>query len=92
VASVLKTIDAALAAKPTAGVGGLPHMPKPETLRSYAKILENPQRDARGIVIPTGEVIEAACAALRYWAALSAERRYACGRLRRKNMASSPRH
>jgi hypothetical protein len=41
-----------------------------ETLLTYAGILEKPQRDAKGAIIPTGEIVEAACAALRRVAAM----------------------
>jgi hypothetical protein len=48
-------------------------LPKPETMLTYASILEKQQyvvKDNIKYPIPTGEVIEAACAALRYCAAL----------------------
>jgi hypothetical protein len=53
------------------------HLPKPETMLAYASILEKPQYwiDPRGrkCLLATGEIIEAACAALRYCAELKAE-------------------
>jgi len=48
-------------------------MPKPETMLTYASILEKQQyvvKDNVKYPIPTGEIVEAACAALRYCAAL----------------------
>lgn len=45
-------------------------LPKSETMRAYASILEKPQYDTRGFKLATGEVVEAACAALRVCARL----------------------
>jgi hypothetical protein len=39
---------------------------------TYASILEKPKYDERGFQLATGEIIEAACAALRYCAAIRA--------------------
>lgn len=49
-------------------------LPKPETMLIYASILEKPQYYIDAVtgakyLLPTGEIIEAACAALRYCAA-----------------------
>ena len=49
-------------------------LPSPETMLAYASILEKPQYDPRGFKLATGEIIEAACAALRYCAALKPEK------------------
>jgi hypothetical protein len=43
----------------------LDQMPAPETLLTYASILEKPQYDPKGIRLATGEIVEAACDALR---------------------------
>lgn len=51
------------------------HLPQSETMRTYASILEKPQYVVhKGIRYPiaTGEIVEAACAALRYCAELKA--------------------
>jgi len=34
-------------------------------MRTYASILEKPQYDYKGVKLATGEIVEAACAALR---------------------------
>lgn len=50
------------------------NLPKPETMLAYASILEKPQYVVKSNIryqLATGEVIEAACAALRYCAALA---------------------
>lgn len=44
-------------------------LPKPETMLAYASILEKPQ--CQKWLLATGEIIEAACAALRYCAHVS---------------------
>jgi hypothetical protein len=46
-------------------------LPSPETMLTYASILEKPKYDERGFQLATGEIIEAACAALCYCAALA---------------------
>lgn len=48
-------------------------LPSPETMLAYASILEKPQysidpKTGRKFLLPTGEVVEAACAALRHCA------------------------
>lgn len=48
----------------------LEQLPAPETLETYASILEKPQywidpRTGRRHMLATGEIVEAACAALR---------------------------
>lgn len=51
-------------------------LPQSETMLIYASILEKPQyhvKDGVKYLIPTGEVIEAACDALRYCAKLKME-------------------
>jgi hypothetical protein len=51
----------------------LEQMPSPETLLTYASILEKPQYEftrGRKIKLATGEIVEAACAALRVCAQL----------------------
>lgn len=53
------------------------HLPKPETMLTYASILEKPKYqvdEKTGIKyrLATGEIVEAACAALRYCATLKA--------------------
>ena len=45
-------------------------LPSPETMLTYASILEKPKYDERGFQLATGEIIEAACAALRHYAAI----------------------
>ena len=48
-------------------------LPSPETMLTYASILEKPQyivKDGRKFLLPTGEIIEAACEALRVCAQL----------------------
>jgi hypothetical protein len=40
-------------------------LPAPETLEAYASILGKPQYTMRGERMATGEIVEAACAALR---------------------------
>lgn len=48
-------------------------LPAPETMLAYASILEKPQyviKNGARFKLPTGEIIEAACAALRLCAAL----------------------
>lgn len=48
-------------------------LPKPETMLTYASILEKPQyyiHKGQRFLMPTGEIIEAACAALRLCAAM----------------------
>lgn len=47
-------------------------LPSPETMLAYASILEKPKYDDRGFKLATGEIVEAACAALRHCAGLSA--------------------
>ncbi len=48
------------------------NLPSPETMLAYASILEKPQYhiDKAGLkwLLPTGEIVEAACEALRYCA------------------------
>jgi hypothetical protein len=48
----------------------LADLPTPETMLTYASILEKPQYDKFGVRLATGEIVEAACAALRVCAAL----------------------
>lgn len=53
-------------------------LPKPETMLTYASILEKPQywvdpKTGHKFLLPTGEIIEAACAALRHCASAPAE-------------------
>lgn len=53
-------------------------LPKPETMLTYASMLEKPQYHVDAVTgakfrLATGEVVEAACAALRYCAALASE-------------------
>jgi hypothetical protein len=43
-------------------------MTNPETLRTYAAILEKPARGADGVLRPPGEMLRAAAAALRFQA------------------------
>jgi hypothetical protein len=53
--------------------GSLESLPAPETMLTYASMLEKPQyvvKNGARFKIPTGEIIEAACAALRLCAAL----------------------
>ncbi len=53
---------------------GMEGLPKPETMLAYASILEKPQYVVKNGVkfqIATGEIVEAACVALRYCAAQS---------------------
>jgi hypothetical protein len=48
-------------------------LPSPETMLTYASILEKPQYivvNGHKQLLATGEIIEAACAALRYCATL----------------------
>lgn len=57
----------------------LDHLPASETLEAYASILEKPQYhiDARGrkTRLATGEIVEAACAALRICARIKEGKR-----------------
>lgn len=51
-------------------------MPKPETMLAYASILEKPQywvdpKTGQKYLLATGEIVEAACAALRFCAAVA---------------------
>lgn len=51
-------------------------LPSPETMLTYASILEKPQyvvKDRIRYMLATGEVIEAACAALRECAARASD-------------------
>lgn len=51
-------------------------LPQPETMLTYASILEKPQyviKNGIKYLLPTGEIIEAACEALRFCAKLKAE-------------------
>lgn len=51
-------------------------LPQSETMLTYASILEKPKfavKDGVKYLLPTGEIIEAACEALRYCAKLKAE-------------------
>lgn len=50
-------------------------LPKAETLLAYASILEKPKywvdpKTGKKYLLATGEIVEAACAALRYCASL----------------------
>lgn len=60
---------------PTANAMAGRELPSPETMLTYASILEKPQyyihTDRKKYRLATGEIIEAACAALRYCAALT---------------------
>lgn len=53
----------------------LEELPAPETMLPYASILEKPKyevRDGKRIQLATGEIVEAACAALRICARIKA--------------------
>ena len=52
----------------------LEDLPAPETMLAYASMLEKPQYTPRGDRMATGEIVEAACAALRVCARLKDER------------------
>ena len=57
----------------------LDQMPAPETLLTYASILEKPQywvdpRTGRKVLLATGEIVEAACDALRVCARIKANK------------------
>lgn len=54
----------------------LADLPNPETMLTYASMLEKPQHVIKnGVKFPiaTGEIVEAACAALRVCAALRSD-------------------
>lgn len=57
----------------------LAQLPKPEMMLTYASILEKPQywidKSGHKFLLQTGEIVEAACAALRLTAALRASAR-----------------
>jgi hypothetical protein len=53
-------------------VDTIEELPAPETMLTYASILEKPKYDPRGVKLATGEIVEAACAALRICARIKA--------------------
>lgn len=54
----------------------LARLPQAETMLVYASILEKPQyfvKNGVKFLLPTGEIVEAACSALRLCAAMKAD-------------------
>jgi len=72
-AQQIAKLEAQLAATPASPLRGR-DLPKPETMLTYASILEKPQYAIHNGVkyaLATGEVVDAACTALRHCAALA---------------------